>query len=156
MDPKKTYDSDDSDNHLLFIEILERTPNVIKNIIAQSEVDNYENGPYIKLRITDNKNIMNYIQRKSIVTSIISDTYKKMISYLSTSLYMHTSYTRFLDIIDIYFNNNAGLQISLEYYLIVNQDTIDQVISDYNRDNNIENKKPEETSMLSYALSFIF
>ena len=140
--------NENSNDHKIFLTILENSDEEFNKIIKISKITNYEDGPYIKLHMS---NILKNKMEKSIkaskfyygklnIYSYISESFDKFLDYINDMFYNHSEHINTFSnnqTIDIYMNNKAGFAIELNYYLIVNKDIIDNVIL-RNKENNNE------------------
>lgn len=155
MDCSKTYESDYcDDDYSFFIKILEDNDEIFNQVFSKSLVSSYTNGPYIKIKMTDI--LISKIKKcmDDTIISSIQSFYNKMIAQLTNTLSEYFDYTRVSQDIDVYLNDNAGLQVCLDYYLIVNEKTINKVVNEYNAVKTEVIDEPQ--SIVGYLLSFVY
>ena len=145
----ETFDSTFPQQHVDFVRIIETNDEAFKKVFEISNINNYNNGPYYRIKLSDNlvqKLKHNTIKQKTGLVKLnvldsVKNAYDNLVDEimeLFSDSYGHLASDE-MNNLQIYHSENAGIEIQLNFYLTVNDKIIDEIINEYKKENINEN-----------------
>jgi len=173
MESTKTYDSDDSDHYRKFIEILENDDDIFMAVFLDKGFIRDDAGPYIRFKFTrvlkdkmDKlvSNMQTDRGHRYNLFKVINNTFSRMLNSISGTLYEYANMVNVKENIDIYFNSDSGLQVCLEYYVVVSEKVINEIVENAKYNKKMVEKTVETTpeagtlinELASYVWSYLY